>query len=115
MTPYTRRDFAKLALTALPAAGLVSMLRPAGAAESAAKPNSKVRGVQIGLNVPYSFKNPLMSGDETLKNCVQLGISGVELRAQPVEQFLGVPSDALNAKGRTESGGAEKMRAWRRS
>ena len=51
-----------------------------------------VAGVQLGLNVPYSFANPLMSGEDILKNCLQLGISAVELRTQPVEVFLGVPA-----------------------
>ena len=77
----------ELGLAALPALALSRL----GAAEAAAgKPNSKVAGVQIGLNVPYSFGSPLMSGDEILKNCVELGLSGVELRTQPVEAFLGL-------------------------
>src|SRR5436190_684236 len=37
MTPYTRRDFAKLALAALPAAGLISFTPPARAAADAPK------------------------------------------------------------------------------
>ena len=56
------------------------------------KPDSKVAGVQLGINVPYSFANQLMSGDDILKNCVQLGLSAVELRTQPVEAFLGAIS-----------------------
>jgi hypothetical protein len=114
--PYTRRDLARLALVAVPGVRLLSTPGSASAAESAkagGKPNSKVRGVQIGLNVPYSFSSPAMSGDETLQKCVQLGISGVELRAQPVERFLGVPSDAIDSKDR--AAGAEKMRAWRKT
>src|SRR3954470_6604174 len=93
MPSYTRRDFAKLALTMLPAAGFLSSLTSVRAAEtpSGTKPNSKVNGVQIGLNVPYSFGNPTMSGDEIIQQCTILGISGVELRAQPVEAFLGSP------------------------
>jgi len=59
------------------------------------KPNSKFNGVQIGLNVPYSFGNNLMPADETLRNVVQLGVSAVELRSQPVEAFIGVPTDLL--------------------
>src|SRR5437870_1211296 len=91
--PYTRREFARLSLAAWPATGLLSVLNRLGAAETPAKPgkpNSKFAGVQIGLNVPYSFGNNGMSGDEILKNCVQLGFSAVELRTQPVEGFLGV-------------------------
>jgi hypothetical protein len=99
MSPYTRRDFAKLALTALPAAGILSLapgLRAATpAARGKAKPDSKVNGVQIGLNVPYSFSKPTMSGDDILQACVDLGISAVELRAQPVEAFLDVPAELV--------------------
>lgn len=82
---YTRRELGKLALVALPGATLFQ------------KPSSKFSGVQIGLNVPYSFGSNVLSGDETLQKCVQLGISGVELRSQPVEGFLGVPADLVKA------------------
>jgi sugar phosphate isomerase/epimerase len=123
MLPYTRRDFAKLALAALPAAGALSALNRLGAAEKAAKPgkpNSKVNGVQIGLNVPYSFKNPAMNGDDILKNCIELGLSGVELRTQPVEAFLGARADLVGAKGAVTKGpaaeaNAKELRAWRLS
>src|SRR3954471_10324877 len=74
----TRREFTKLIMTALPAAGLFSFAKGLNAAEtsvpSGGKPNSKVAGVQIGLNVPYSFASLLMSGEDILKNCVHLGL-----------------------------------------
>lgn len=93
---------------ALAGAGWLAVLNRLGAAETPApslgKPNSKVAGVQIGINVPYSFANPRMSGDDILKHCVQLGLSAVELRTQPVEAFLGVP--AANA---------EELAQWRKS
>ena len=121
MSPLTRRDFAKLAL-ALPAAGLLpltSSLR--GAQESrtpGGKPNSKFAGVQIGLNVPYSFGSRVMDSDEILASCVQLGLSAVELRAQPVEAFLGVPMALIGAKRDVAVAGAaeakaEEHRKWR--
>ena len=132
MTSYTRREFSKIALAALPAAGLWSAasapLRAAGAASTttpATKPNSKVNGVQIGLNVPYSFGNNVMGADEVLKNCVQLGVSSLELRTQPVELFLGVPEALLNTRAAATGGAAvpadpalvqanaEKLRQWR--
>jgi len=53
------------------------------------RPNSKVAGVQIGLNVPYDFGGRTMDGDEILRRCLQLGVSAVELRSQPVEEFAG--------------------------
>jgi len=94
---HSRRDFVKWSLAALTGAGLLPFVNSVGAAEtptkSAGKPDSKVAGVQLGLNVPYSFGNPKMSGDDILKNCAQLGFSTVELRTQPVEAFLGAPAD----------------------
>ena len=75
MQNYTRRDFTKLALATVPAVGLAGALSPARLLAADTKPNSRFAGVQIGLNVPYSFGNPLMSGDEILANCVQLGFS----------------------------------------
>jgi sugar phosphate isomerase/epimerase len=112
MPCQTRREFTKLAVAALSGSSLLSAVNRLGAEEAQAKPNSKVAGVQIGLNVPYSFASALMSGDDILKNCVQLGISGVELRSQPVEAFLGIPAfDA--AKSKPEN--AEQLREWRKT
>jgi sugar phosphate isomerase/epimerase len=101
-----RREFVKRSLAILPGMGLLSAVKSLGAAEAIAppgKPNSKFAGVQVGLNVPYSFAGGSMTGDDILKNCLQLGLSAVELRTQPVEAFLGAPKD-----------NAEK-RAWRKS
>lgn len=101
---------AKLALTALPAIGMRQ------------KPQSRVAGVQIGLNVPYSFGSNTLSGEETLQRCVQLGISGVELRSQPVEAFLGVPMDLVKAgavrnptpeQAAARKAALEGLRKWR--
>jgi sugar phosphate isomerase/epimerase len=93
---YTRRELGKLALATIPAAGLAT--RPLAAFGAfAAKPDSKVNGVQIGLNVPYDFGNNLMSGDDVLDGCIKLGVSAVELRSQPVELFMGVPPALFSA------------------
>ena len=122
MLPYTRREFAKLALAALPAAGMLSVPGSLTAADKPApargKPNSKVAGVQIGINVPYSFGGNAVSGDDTLANCVQLGLSAVELRAQPIEAFLGAPANLVGAKNAVATGGAaasnaDLLRQWR--
>lgn len=115
----TRREFVGLSVAALAGAGLSSLVYPLGAAEKPAKPNSKVAGVQIGMNVPYSFGSGVMTGDEILKNCVQLGLSGLELRTQPVEAFLGVPAELISPKKNVAPGSAaataEQLRQWRRS
>jgi hypothetical protein len=110
--PYTRRELGKLALTSLPAGRLFS-----AAMLAQTKPNSTVRGVTIGMNVPYNFGGRTMPVADILQNCVQLGISGVELRTQPVETFLGVP-ERLVAAGRgtppeEQKANAEELRKWR--
>ncbi len=101
-----------MALAALPATAWLSSVTQANAVDAPTRPNSKVAGVQLGLNVPYSFGNNSMSGDEVLKNCVQLGISGVELRTQPVEAFLGLPAALM---GKKDAGASTQLRDWRKS
>src|SRR5687767_14102426 len=121
---YTRRELATLALTGLPAAWLLKSAE----VFAQTKPNSKWAGVQVGMNVPWNFGNTGMSGEDILKNCVQLAVSAVELRAQPVEAFLGMPAN-LASGGRGGRGGgrgavtpeqqavqkanAEELRKWR--
>jgi sugar phosphate isomerase/epimerase len=77
--------------------------------------------VQVGMNVPYNFGNNMLTADETLDRCVQLGVSGVELRSQPVEQFLGVPANLMSPRGRgtpapdpaAQKTTAEELSKWR--
>jgi sugar phosphate isomerase/epimerase len=100
---YSRREFGKLAVASVSAAGLPW----ARLAAQTKKPNSKWAGVQVGMNVPYNFgTGNFTSGDELLQRCVQLGCSAVELRAQPVELFLGSPAAvaAAAAAGRRGAG-----------
>jgi len=118
MTLHSRRHFAKLALGALPATAFITDALGLNAATT--KPNSKVGGVQIGINAPYSFGNAAMSGENVLKSCLELGLSGVELRTQPVEVFLGAPVELVLAKAKALTGGAaedhaRKVREWRDS
>ena len=122
---YTRRELATLVIAAIPAARLAPAARVSA---FQAKPDSKVRGVTIGMNVPYNFGSRTMPVDQIIQNCVQLGISGVELRTQPVEAFLGVP-EQLVAPGQGGAQGApatpeqeaarkaraEELRKWRLS
>ncbi len=123
MSTYSRRDFAKLSAVTVAGATLLPVVGRLCAEEIPAKysskPNSKVAGVQIGINVPYSFGNPSMSGDDVLKNCVGLGLSAVELRAQPVETFLGAPADLLFPKKGLDTGAtkdnAKQLAEWRKS
>ena len=123
MHPRSRREFVKLSLAAIPAVGCLSIIERLGAAETPVKPpgrpNSKVAGVQLGLNVPYSFGNPLLTGDEILSRCLELNLSAVELRTQPVEAFLGGPMELIHPKKSDATAHAaanvERLADWRKS
>ena len=104
---YTRRNFGKLAMAALPAAGL-------------AKPNSNFAGVQIGINAPYSFRGAAGTAEEVLDAMVKLGLSAVELRSQPVEAYLGAPevprvrrNTATPQQLAAQKAAQEALRKWR--
>ena len=112
MTSYTRRDLGRLAFGVLPALRLLgpSALLAAGQA----KPDSKVKGVQIAMNVPYNFGGRNMEAGLLLKNCVDLGVSALELRTQPVESYMGAPAALVDAKAGDASAAAE-LSKWRLS
>lgn len=74
----TRRTFGTIALGALP----LTLL---------AKPNSTFHGVRVGINAPYSFRGLPGSADDVLKYLVDLSLSTVEMRSQPLEAKLGAP------------------------
>jgi hypothetical protein len=122
----TRREFGRVAMATWPAAGLLLQ----STRLMAAKPDSKWAGVQVGMNVPYNFgEGNYVSGEEILTRCVQLHVSGVELRMQPVELFMGSPQAvAAAARGRptarvettpeqlaAQKAAAEDLRQWRLS
>lgn len=115
---YSRREFARLSLFTLTGAATLPFLGRLCAAE-AARPNSKFAGVQVGMNVPYSFGKPQMTGEEILKECVQLGLSALELRTQSVEIFMGAPVELIfpprSARRAEAASRSEKLRRWRGS
>jgi len=84
----SRRDIGRMALAGLPAA-----------LPAQAKPNSKFGGIQIGINIPYSFHGLPSNADQILGYLAQTGISAVELRTQPIEAFLGAPAAAARGVG----------------
>jgi hypothetical protein len=99
---YTRRDFGRVVLAGVPAVALWS---DRGLAQ-AAKPNSKWAGVQVGMNVPYSWgTGNFISVDEVIKRSIELGVNGLELRAQPIELELGSPAAKAGAAGAARRGG----------
>src|ERR1035437_7310482 len=88
---YTRRDIGMLAL----AAGTASRLW-------AAKPNSNFGGVQIGT-ITYSFRELPSGAEDILKDCLDCGISAIELMSNTAEMYAGAPSQV----GRGPGGGRE--------
>lgn len=114
---YSRREFSKLALLSLTGVANLPLMGRLKADETSGKPNSRFAGVQVGLNVPYSFHEAEMTGEEILRNCVQLGLSAVELRTQSVEIFMGAPAGLVfPSKTAPASAAAErvqKLRQWR--
>lgn len=104
----TRRDLGRLALAALPASLL-------------AKPDSKWGGVQIGINVPYSYRGLPGSAEDVLVMTTGLGLSAVELRSQPAEAFFGAPNSSRIGTPRAttddekakQAAGAEALEKWR--
>ncbi len=112
MHTLNRRQFAQLTVGALITTPFARAAAPAG------KPNSKVGGVHIGINAPYSFGNAAMSADDILKTCVQLNLSAIELRTQPIEAQFGAPANLTSAKNKVLPAGAaedhaKQLRTWR--
>ena len=123
---YTRREAAKLALTALPAATLLA--RPLSLFGQA-RPNSTINGVRVGV-ITYSYRTmPDQSAEAMLRYIVDSGISQIEMMGAAVEAFAGAPQGPERGGGGGRRGGqpptpeqqaaqreaAARLRAWRTS
>lgn len=76
----TRRDFGKVAIAGIPAASIALNVSSVFAA---AKPNSKIDGVQLGAQT-YSFRD-FDTTDEVLNALVTVGLSSCELFSPGIE------------------------------
>ena len=121
---YSRREVAKLAAAALPAAALFGRI-PRVAAQG--KPNSVVNGVTLGT-ITYSYRSmPDQSAEAMLRYTLASGISGIEFMGAAVEAFAGAPQTARGGGGRrggqpltpdqqaAQREAAAKLTAWRTS
>ena len=118
---YTRRDFGKLAIGALPTAALLN--RPFRAS-AATTPNSVINGVHVGT-ITYSYRSmPDQSAEAILRYVVDSGISAIEFMGGPVEAFAGAPQMPRGAgrgaqptpeEAAAQRDAAQKLRAWRTS
>jgi sugar phosphate isomerase/epimerase len=118
----TRREFAKLALSAAPAAAL----RPGiPALAQSRRPNSVINGVQLGT-ITYSYRSmPDQGAEATLRYIVDSGISAIELMNGPAESFAGAPQGGRGGGRRgapptpeqqaAQRDAAAQLKAWRTS
>jgi sugar phosphate isomerase/epimerase len=58
------------------------------------KPNSKIKGVQIGA-ITYSWRSMPGSVDQLLQYCVDCNISAIELMGDAVEDYAGKPASPV--------------------
>jgi hypothetical protein len=116
---YSRRDFGKLAIGAVPAALLSRPCR----AFADTKPNSVINGVRVGT-ITYSYRSmPDQSAEAILRYVTSSGISAIEFMGGPVEAFAGAPQVfrvPFGTKPNAEQEAklreaAQQMRAWRTS
>ncbi len=106
--PLSRRDFARLALTGIPAAAVIGRNESWLGAFAQAKPNSLINGVQVGT-ITYSYRSmPDQSAEATLKYLLDSGISAIEFMGGPVEAFAGAPAPAGRGGGPGGPGGGRR-------
>jgi sugar phosphate isomerase/epimerase len=103
MSLLTRREFGTLALGALPAANLLAGALQAQ--ETTNKSNSQFGGVNVGIIAPYAFRGTAGNVDDILSAMVKLGLSAVEMQAEPVEAYAGAPARGRGRGGRGRRGG----------
>jgi sugar phosphate isomerase/epimerase len=119
---YSRREAAKLALTALPAATLLA--RPLSSFAQT-RPNSTINDVRVGA-ITYSYRTmPDQSAQAMLRYVVDSGISQIEFMGAAVEAFAGAPQGPQGGGRRggqptpeqqaAQRDAAAKLKAWRTS
>ncbi|MEX2140080.1 MAG: sugar phosphate isomerase/epimerase [Pirellulales bacterium] len=105
MSLLTRREFGTLALAAFPAVHLLGSGLQTRGQEQAAKPNSNFGGVNVGIIAPYAFRGTAGNVDDILSAMLKLGLSSVEMQAEPVEAYAGAPARGRGGGGRGRRGG----------
>ena len=100
---YSRRQFGKLALSTVPALGLLSG-RPRAGTVGLAAVDSRIKGVRLGA-ITYSFR-AIPDANAIVKAMASMGLGEAELMANHAEALAGAPG------GR---GGSPELDAWRRS
>ncbi|HEY2435088.1 MAG TPA: TIM barrel protein [Vicinamibacterales bacterium] len=91
---YSRRDFARLALAAFPAAAMAGRVKDVWANQSSGKPDSLWGGVPFGIFAPYRFGPDASDLEGALAALVKFGVSYAEVTAAVVERHVGAPQAA---------------------
>ncbi|HMQ60589.1 MAG TPA: sugar phosphate isomerase/epimerase [Flavilitoribacter sp.] len=94
----TRRQFlgTAAALTAGTALGAPSLISPPAILRFYNRPDSVIKGVQIGT-ITYSFRSMKdQSAEATLKYVLDAGINAIELMGDPAETFAGKPENPVD-------------------
>jgi sugar phosphate isomerase/epimerase len=125
MMNLTRREFGKLALSAVPAAS--QLADPLTTYAQTHKPNSLINGVQLGT-ITYSYRSmPDQGAEATLRYVVDSGINAIELMNGPAESFADAPAAGRGGGGRgrgqvptpeqqaAQRAAAEQLKQWRTS
>lgn len=63
------------------------------------KPNSLIKGVQIGVTT-YSYRSMPVHPDKVLQYCIDSNINAVELKGDEVEAYLGKPASTVKMPAR---------------
>jgi sugar phosphate isomerase/epimerase len=69
-------------------------------AQTSGKPDSNYAGVQVGIIAPYAFRGTANTVDDILQAMLELGLSAVEMQAEPVEAYAGAPVQRRGRGGR---------------
>jgi sugar phosphate isomerase/epimerase len=88
---FSRRKFLAGGSALAAAVAFAGTGRSVLAASPAMRPDSRIRGVQVGA-ITYSFRSMSdQSAAAVLRYCVESGISAIELMGDPAEAFAGIP------------------------
>lgn len=97
---YSRRQFGKLALSTIPAIGMLSE-RPAAHMLGLAPIDSRVKGVRLGA-ITYSFR-AITDANAIVKAMASIGLGEAELMANHAEALAGAPGGDKDAWRRSTS------------
>ena len=97
---FSRREFGKLALSAVPAFGVLSR-RAAAATLGLAAIDSRIKGVRLGA-ITYSFR-AITDANAIVKAMASMGLGEAELMANHAEALAGAPGGNNDAWRRSTS------------